>query len=173
MTFTISLHHFSKESLEIPSPRLKAQRGKAEQNNMRLRNIRACVKSMKSLIENFVFLENNRNVFLSSLGKKEQWQQRVSTFATMTIVQKIVPGWTGLNRHLKKLFILSLFQNNTVKLDFEYFVHLFEEYYLSDDPSDLGNFINGRLRFEDDVAPADGGADEDVDPGLLDHRSGN
>ena len=63
-------------------------------------------------------------------------------------------------------------QNNTVKLDFEYFVHLFEEYYLSDDPSDLGNFINGRLRFEDDVAPAQGGDDEDVDPGLLDHRSG-
>ena len=31
-----------------------------------------------------------------------------------------------------------MFQNNTVKLDFEYFVHLFEEYYLSDDASSLG-----------------------------------
>jgi len=69
----------------------------------------------------------------------------------------------------KQAFLIFT-QNNTVKLDFEYFVHLFEEYYLSDDPSDLGNFINGRLRFEDDVAPAQGGDDEDVDPGLLDHR---
>ena len=54
-------------------------------------------------------------------------------------------------------------------MDFDYFVHLFEEYYLSNDPSDLGNFINGKLQFEDDVATA-GKDDEDVDPGLVDHR---
>ena len=40
--------------------------------------------------------------------------------------------------------------NNTKELDFDYFVSLFEEYYLSDDPSDLGNFINGRLEYPDD-----------------------
>ena len=40
--------------------------------------------------------------------------------------------------------------NNTRALDFDYFVSLFEEYYLSDDPSDLGNFINGRLEYPDD-----------------------
>ena len=40
--------------------------------------------------------------------------------------------------------------NNTRELDFDYFVSLFEEYYLSDDPSDLGNFINGRLEYPDD-----------------------
>merc|ERR1712012_414630 len=63
--------------------------------------------------------------------------------------------------------------NNTKDLDFDYFVSLFEEYYLSDDPSDLGNFINGRLEF-----PVEEGSDadeseidiEDVDPGLVDHR---
>ena len=35
---------------------------------------------------------------------------------------------------------------------------LFEEYYLSDDPSDLGNFINGRLEF-----PVEEGSDADGD----------
>ena len=32
-------------------------------------------------------------------------------------------------------------------VDFPYFVRLFEEYYLSDNPSDLGNFVNGKLDF--------------------------
>ena len=32
-------------------------------------------------------------------------------------------------------------------IDFPYFVHLFEEYYLSDNPADLGNFVNGKLDF--------------------------
>ena len=59
-------------------------------------------------------------------------------------------------------------QNDTVKLDFDYFVHLFEEYYLSNDPSDLGNFINGKLQFEDDLGKVDDAEDED--PGLVDHR---
>ena len=35
----------------------------------------------------------------------------------------------------------------TVDVDFPYFVRLFEEYYLSDNPSDLGNFVNGKLDF--------------------------
>ena len=34
-----------------------------------------------------------------------------------------------------------------VDIDFPYFVKLFEEYYLSDDPCDLGNFVNGKLDF--------------------------
>ena len=66
----------------------------------------------------------------------------------------------------------GLFQNNSIRLDFEYFVHLFEEYYLSDDPSSLGNFINGRLEYEsiyenDD----DDNDDEEEDPGALDHHA--
>jgi hypothetical protein len=32
-------------------------------------------------------------------------------------------------------------------VDFARFVQLFEEYYLSDNVADLGNFINGRLDF--------------------------
>ena len=32
-------------------------------------------------------------------------------------------------------------------IDFPYFVKLFEEYYLSDNPADLGNFVNGKLDF--------------------------
>jgi len=60
-------------------------------------------------------------------------------------------------------FPLSLAQNNTVPLDFELFVSLFEEYYLSDDPSDLGNFINGKLSYDE-------GESEDEDPGAVDHK---
>ena len=32
----------------------------------------------------------------------------------------------------------------------DYFKELCTEYYRSDDPSDLGNFINGKLDFKDD-----------------------
>ena len=60
-----------------------------------------------------------------------------------------------------------MFQNNTVPLDFDYFVRLFEEYYLSDDPSDLGNFINGKLEYADEGTDAE---DEERDPGLVDHK---
>jgi hypothetical protein len=56
-----------------------------------------------------------------------------------------------------------MFQNNTIVLDFDYFVKLFEQFYLSNDPADLGNFINGKLDFDDD-------SDID-DPGLLEHRT--
>ena len=66
--------------------------------------------------------------------------------------------------------MLNLFQNNTVRLDFEYFVHLFEEYYLSDDPSSLGNFINGRLEY-DTIYENDDDDDEEEDPGALDHHA--
>ena len=50
---------------------------------------------------------------------------------------------------------------------------MFEEYYLSDDPSDLGNFINGRLEFPQGGAGSDDITDdeEDKDPGLVDHRA--
>ena len=65
-------------------------------------------------------------------------------------------------------------QNNTKELDFDYFVELFEEYYLSDDPSDLGNFINGRLEFptqeDQDGSEQEEQDIEDVDPGLVDQR---
>lgn len=65
--------------------------------------------------------------------------------------------------------------NNTKELDFDYFVSLFEEYYLSDVPSGLGNFINGRLEFPvEEGSDAEANEDEvdieDVDPGLVDHR---
>ena len=39
----------------------------------------------------------------------------------------------------------------TVDVDFPYFVRLFEEYYLSENPSDLGNFVNGKLDFSFEV----------------------
>ena len=74
------------------------------------------------------------------------------------------------------------FQNNTRDLDFDYFVSLFEEYYLSDDPSDLGNFINGRLEFPQGETGSDGSGlendledVEDVDPGTdyLDYMETN
>ena len=43
-------------------------------------------------------------------------------------------------------------------------MQLFEQFYLSDDPSDLGNFINGRLDYNDIHDE-----DSDEDPGLEDH----
>ncbi len=54
-------------------------------------------------------------------------------------------------------------QNDTVKLDFDNFVRLFEEYYLSDDPGALGNFINGKLTYDEEES-------EDEDPGALVRR---
>ena len=51
-------------------------------------------------------------------------------------------------------------------LDFDYFVQLFEQYYLSDDPSDLGNFINGILDFNS--MADDGSGADDEDPGAED-----
>ena len=75
-----------------------------------------------------------------------------------------------LDHTLQNTFIFSIFQNNTVDLDFDYFVKLFEEYYLSDDPSDLGNFINGRLEFESNDSNDEEEEDFEPDPGLLDHR---
>lgn len=51
-------------------------------------------------------------------------------------------------------------------MDFDYFVQLFEQFYLSDDPSDLGNFINGKLDYND-IHDND---DSDEDPGLEDHK---
>ena len=55
-----------------------------------------------------------------------------------------------------------------MELDFDYFVQLFEQYYLSDDPSDLGNFINGKLDFNA-MEDEDSGVD-DEDPGAEDRR---
>ena len=72
--------------------------------------------------------------------------------------------------HCRK-YIFLFFQNNTVDLDFDYFVNLFEEYYLSDDPSDLGNFINGKLVFDFDSPDSEDEPDFEPDPGLLDHKA--
>ncbi len=64
-------------------------------------------------------------------------------------------------------------QNDTLVLDFEYFVNLFEEYYLSDDPGALGNFINGKLEFEDGDGlsdPEEVEDEEEEDPGAVDRK---
>lgn len=44
---------------------------------------------------------------------------------------------------------LMFSQNNERKVDFEYFKGLCSEYYRSDDPGALGNFINGKLDFNE------------------------
>ena len=68
-------------------------------------------------------------------------------------------------------FFIFFFQNKTVQLDFDYFVQLFEQFYLSDDPSDLGNFINGKLDYNDkSESGKDDSDEEDEDPGLEDHK---
>ena len=72
------------------------------------------------------------------------------------MITNIFSFWVNVIR--QNVTKISLLQNNTVYLDFDYFVQLFEEYYLSDDPSDLGNFINGRLEF-----PVDEGSDAEAE----------
>jgi len=39
-------------------------------------------------------------------------------------------------------------QNGEKSVDYAYFYDLALQFYLSDDPSDLGNFINGKLEYE-------------------------
>jgi hypothetical protein len=41
----------------------------------------------------------------------------------------------------------NVYQHSGDLVDFPRFVQLFEEYYLSDNVADLGNFINGKLDF--------------------------
>ena len=50
--------------------------------------------------------------------------------------------------HESKVFF-PLFQNNEKKVDLQYFKELCTDYYRSDEPGSLGNFINGVLDFED------------------------
>ncbi|KAK3095447.1 hypothetical protein FSP39_014788 [Pinctada imbricata] len=51
-------------------------------------------------------------------------------------------------RDAKNAFLMFS-QNNEKKVDFEYFKELCTDYYRSDDPSALGNFITGKLDFND------------------------
>ena len=44
----------------------------------------------------------------------------------------------------------SIFQGNQKSVDFDYFRKLAVEFYFSDDPSALGNFINGKLTYDSD-----------------------
>ena len=50
-------------------------------------------------------------------------------------------------------------------------MQLFEQYYLSDDPADVGNFINGKLDFTEGDDGDEESEDEDCDPGALEHKA--
>ena len=52
-------------------------------------------------------------------------------------------------------------QHGAIKVDFAHFVRLFEEFYLSDDPAELGNFVNGKLEF-----PCEQQEEEEQEQGL-------
>jgi len=71
----------------------------------------------------------------------------------------------GCSERVARQAFTIVTKNKTVVLDFDYFVQLFEQFYLSDDPSDLGNFINGKLDYNDIHDE-----DSDEDPGLEDHK---
>lgn len=71
----------------------------------------------------------------------------------------------GVSEKIARQAFTIFTENNTKILDFDYFVALFEEFYLSDDPSALGNFINGKLEYSDEDSTS-----EDEDPGLVDRR---
>ena len=53
----------------------------------------------------------------------------------------------GMKEKDSKQAFLIFSHHLEIEIDFDYFVQLFEEYYLSDDPADLGNFVNGKLEF--------------------------
>ena len=53
----------------------------------------------------------------------------------------------GLKEKDARQAFLMFSQHLTITIDFNYFTQLFEEYYLSDEPADLGNFVNGVLEF--------------------------
>ena len=53
----------------------------------------------------------------------------------------------GIKERDSKQAFLIFSHHLEIQIDFQYFVQLFEEYYLSDDPADLGNFVNGKLEF--------------------------
>ncbi|KAL8595516.1 hypothetical protein ACOMHN_000725 [Nucella lapillus] len=57
----------------------------------------------------------------------------------------------GVSSKDARACFLMFSNNNEYKVDLEYFKALSAEYYRSDDPSALGNFITGRLTF--DTAP--------------------
>ena len=50
----------------------------------------------------------------------------------------------GMKEKDSKQAFLIFSHHLEIEIDFDYFVQLFEEYYLSDDPADLGNFVNGK-----------------------------
>ena len=50
-------------------------------------------------------------------------------------------------------------------------MQLFEQYYLSDDPADVGNFVNGKLDFTEGDDGDEESEDENSDPGRLEHKA--
>ena len=51
---------------------------------------------------------------------------------------------------LNNMFII-LFQGDSKRVDFDYFRSMALEYFRSNDPAAVGNYINGKLDFNDDV----------------------
>lgn len=70
-----------------------------------------------------------------------------------------VLGEFGVKEKDSKACFTLFTDHSTLPLDFQYFVRLFEEFYLSDDPTHLGNFVNGKLDFS--VAREAEGENED------------
>jgi len=58
-----------------------------------------------------------------------------------------VLGEFGVKEKDAKVCYNLVTDHATKPLDFPYFVRLFEEFYLSDDPAHLGNYVNGKLDF--------------------------
>ena len=48
------------------------------------------------------------------------------------------------------MFII-VFQGDSKRVDFDYFRSMALEYFRSNDPAAVGNYINGKLDFNDDV----------------------
>ncbi|XP_023349795.1 calexcitin-2 isoform X1 [Eurytemora carolleeae] len=75
----------------------------------------------------------------------------------------------GIRERDARQAFLIFTQNSLEPLSFERFVNLFEEYYLSDNPSDLGNFVNGVLEFKFDNIQVE--AEEEDEDDLLEEYS--
>ena len=88
----------------------------------------------------------NGDIFIMNL-RRFDLLDRVGDGVIDTEEYEYVLSEFGIKEKDSKQAFLIFSHHLEIQIDFQYFVQLFEEYYLSDDPADLGNFVNGKLDF--------------------------
>ena len=91
-------------------------------------------------------MSRNGDIFIMDL-RRFDLLDRVGDGVIDTEEYEYVLSEFGIKEKDSKQAFLIFSHHLEIQIDFQYFVQLFEEYYLSDDPADLGNFVNGKLDF--------------------------